>query len=206
MKLLQFVRIPAAFIAANWAGLLGVFLLVGAVPAFAGNQRVTSRLDEYADEAGMTVLRQLRRTWWRDLPATLAFWTALIAGVATVGVLVEVFDASTRVFFVGLLLPVYWAAGALLNCYVRAAATLSMEATRGDVTDEMLRLALRHPLRAATTVLLVIATTPVWILAPITVACGLSVPAWVLGSMWKAMSRSPRVEALETPALNPIGS
>lgn len=202
MKLLNFLRIPAAFIAANWAGLVGVLLLVGVVPAFAGNQRVTSGLDEHVDDAGVAVLRQLRRTWWRDLPATCAFWAALVLGAATVALMVGVFDAPTRVFFTGLLVPVYWGAGALFNCYVRAAATLPLEATRGDVTDEMLRLALRHPLRAAATMLVVAATTPVWILAPITIACGLSVPAWALGSLWAARSRSRALMPIETGVLS----
>lgn len=49
VDLVKFLRIPAAFIAANWAGLLCVLSVVGLVPGLAGNARVTADLDEHAD-------------------------------------------------------------------------------------------------------------------------------------------------------------
>ncbi|MGC0273735.1 hypothetical protein ACO0LV_12165 [Pseudactinotalea sp. Z1739] len=195
MRLIEFLRKPSAFIAANWAGLLGVLTVGGAVPAFAGNQRVTSSLATYADEGGVTVLRQLRHTWWRDLPATACFWVYVISGSGTVALMVGVFEAPTRVFFAGLLVPVYWVAGALLGCYIRAAATVPVHAPRGLVVDEMVHLALAHPFRALLTVPMVIATAPVWALAPLTVACGLSVPAWALSTVWgRGVAAPPRLD------------
>lgn len=184
MNLVAFLRIPAAFVSANWAGLLGVLCVVGTIPAFAGNARVVADLDEHADTSGRVVLRQLRRTTWRDLPVSLAFGAYVVVGVANVALLVAAFDGGTRVFLGGLLVPVYWVAGAALGAYVRAAGTVPLSATRGQVLEEAVRLMVTCPVRALLSVAVVIATTPVWILAPITIACGLSLPAWLLARLW----------------------
>lgn len=194
MRLLQFLRLPAAFIAANWAGLLGV-LCLGAVPAFAGNQKVMTDLDTHADDAGITVLEHIRRTWWRDLPLTLAFGAYVLLAIGTTALLALVFDAPARVFFAGLLVPVYWASGALLGSYIRAAALLPVTAARDEVTDTALALTIGHPLRALATIMIVLATTPVWVLAPLTIACGLSLPAWALNSLWTRPPRAQRPAA-----------
>lgn len=203
MNLVAFLRIPAAFISANWAGLLCVLTVVGAVPGFAGNARVMADLDEHADTSGRVVLRQLRRTVRRDLPVSLGFWAYVVVGVATVALLVNVFEGGTRVFFGGLLLPVYWVVGAAVGAYVRAAGTLPVTATRGEVVEESVRLVLRSPARALLSVVVVIAATPVWVLAPITVACGLSLPAWLLARTWgrvpTAADRRAEVDACRDP-------
>lgn len=191
MRLLQFLRIPAAFIAANWAGLLGV-LCLGAVPAFAGNQKVMTDLDTHADDAGITVLEHIRRTWWRDLPVTLAFGAYVLLALGTTAVVALAFDVPTRVFFVGLLVPVYLVAGALLAAYVRAAAVLPELASRSEVVEAAIALVLAHPVRALGAVALVLGTAPVWILAPLTIACGLSLPAWALNSLWTRPQRAQR--------------
>lgn len=183
MRLLGWLRVPAAFIAANWAGLVAVMTLVAVVPALAANQRVTGDLDRYGDEAGRTVLRDVRATWWRDLPVSLAFWAYVGAGVATVVILTAA-DPSTRVLFVGALVPVYWVGAALLGAYVRSAATSEPTASRREVVDELLRLLATHPVRALMTVPVVIATAPIWSLLPFTIACGLSVPAWAVDAVW----------------------
>jgi hypothetical protein len=184
MRLMRWLRVPAAFIAANWAGLLALAVL-GIVPAAAGTQRVMADLDQYADESGTVVLRQLRRTWWRDLPVSLAALVSLALAAATVAVLVGVFDGPTRVFFGGLLTPVYWVLAAAIAAYVRAAATLDLGASRGEVLDAAIALLLRHPVRALLTLPAVVLSAPVYVLPPLTVACGLSAPAWVLEQVWR---------------------
>lgn len=184
MRLMRWLRVPAAFIAANWAGLLAVVVL-GLVPAAAGNQRVMTRLDHHADEAGTVVLRQLRRTWWRDLPVSLGMLVYLGLGAATVALMVWAYDGPARVYFVGLLVPVYWVVGAAIAAYVRAAATLPLTATRAVVLSAAGQLALTHPVRALLTVPATLLTGPAYVLAPLTVACGLSLPAWVLAQVWR---------------------
>lgn len=194
MRLMRWLRVPTAFVAANWAGLLAVVGL-GLVPAAAGAQRVMADLDEHADDAGAVVLRQLRRTWWRDLPVSLSalFWLGILAG--TVALLGGATEGSVRVFLVGLLVPVHWVAAALLGAYVRAAATLEPGASRAEVVDEAIELALRHPVRALAAVLVVLLTAPAYLLAPLTVACGLTAPAWAVDQVWRArMAHTPHLQ------------
>ncbi|TDE97611.1 hypothetical protein EXU48_05395 [Occultella glacieicola] len=199
MDLNKLLRYPAAMVAANWAGLLGLLSLVGVIPAFAGNARVMADLDEHADTSGRVVLTQLRRTLRRDLPVSLGWWVFVLVGVATGWLMVTAFDGGTRVFFAGLLVPTYWVVGALFGAYVRAAGTTDLDAHRSEVLAEATRLVLTSPLRALATVLVVIVTTPVWVLAPITIACGLSVPAWLIAKVWgpatTAAQRRARADA-----------
>lgn len=184
IDLMRFLRIPAAFIGANFAGLACVLSVVGTVPGLAGNARVMSDLDEHADTSGMVVVRQVRRTLRRDLPVSLVAWLVVAAGAGTVWLMVNAFDGGTRVFFAGLLVPVYWVVGALLSAYVQAAGTLPLEAPRSAVVQRAGHLALTRRVRALLTVPLLLVLTPVWALAPLTVACGVSVPAWALGRLW----------------------
>ncbi|WP_420112256.1 hypothetical protein [Pseudactinotalea sp.] len=184
MRLMRWLRVPAAFISANWAGLLAIVVL-GLVPAAAGNQRVMSRLDHHADEAGTVVLRQLRRTWWRDLPVSLGMLVYLGLGAATVALMAWVYEGPVRVYFVGMLVPVYWVVGAAIAAYVRAAATMPLTATRTEVLSAAGHLALTYPVRALLTVPATVLAAPAYVLAPLTVACGLSLPAWVLAQIWR---------------------
>ncbi|MBZ2197737.1 hypothetical protein [Occultella gossypii] len=184
MDLNRFLRVPAALIAANWAGLLGVVSVVGVIPAFAGNARVMADLDEHADVSGRVVFAQIRRTTRRDLPVSLAWWAYVLLGAATAWLMVTAFEGGTRVFFVGVLVPVYWIVGALIGAYIRAAGTLGLGASRAAVTAEAGRLVFTAPVRTLMTVPVVLAMTPVWALPPITIACGLSLPAWALSKIW----------------------
>ena len=197
MDLNKFLRIPAAFIAANWAGLLAVLTVVGLVPGLAGNVRVVSDLDGQAETSGTVVLRQLRRTAWRDLPVSLALWVYAIAGAATVWLMVVAFDGGVRVFFAGVLIPVYWVVGALLAAYVRTAGTLPFDATRAEVFAETTRLVLTRPVRALAMVAGVLLLAPVWVLAPITIACGITLPAWLLGKVWGPSPMPTAAQRLE---------
>lgn len=185
MRLMRWLRIPAAFIASNWAALLAVAVL-GLVPAAAGTQRVMARLEHHADEAGAVVLRQLRHTWWRDLPVSLGMLGHLLLLSATVPVVVGGLEGPTRVFFVGLLVPVHWIAAAMFATYVRAAATQAMTATRAEVLEAAISLALVHPVRALLAVVALLAAAPAYVLAPLTIACGMSAPAWALDQVWRA--------------------
>lgn len=198
MRLLQLLRIPAAFIAANWAGLLGIVSLVGAVPSLAGTQKVMSSLEEHADTSGMVVVRHILRTLRRDLPATVALWVYVVLAISTTALLALVFDAPERVFFAGLGAPVYLVTGVFLTAYVRAAALLPTGASRTEVVQASIALLTRHPLRALGAALLVPATAPVWVLAPLTIACGVSLPAWAVDAVWTGVgrSRSPQLAIL----------
>ncbi|CAM3693151.1 hypothetical protein OCAE111667_22300 [Occultella aeris] len=203
MDLNRFLRVPAALIAANWAGLLGVVSVAAVIPAFAGNARVMADLDEHGDVSGRVVFAQIRRTTGRDLPVSLAWWAYVILGAATTWLMVTAFEGGTRVFFVGVLVPVYWMVGALIGAYIRAAATVSLDTDRAAVITEAGRLVFTAPIRTLLTVPVVLAMTPVWALPPITIACGLSLPAWALSKIWgpttTAAERRAEVDANHDP-------
>lgn len=138
---------------------------------------------------------------WRDLPVTFALWLYLVLAISTTAVLTLVFTAPERVFFAGLCVPVYWIAGALLATYVRAAAVLPPAASRREVVEATAALVAAHPGRSLATVAVVLATAPVWVLAPLTIACGVSVPAWAVNALWARPRRARaarRVVAVST--------
>ena len=44
----------------------------------------------------------------------------------------------------------------------------------------------RRPLAALMAPALIALLSPLWLLAPLTIACGFSVPPWVVGRLWGA--------------------
>lgn len=184
MKLLNFLRKPAAFIAANWVGLVILLTGVGVIPALAGNARAMSDLDEYADESGRVVLDQFRGTWRRDLPVSIGTLIMALAGIGTAWLAVAEFGVRERVFLVSLVTPIYFVACTFVIAYIRVAAVRSLTMPREDVLLGALELMVTRPARAFLQVPLMLVLTPVWILAPFTLACGLSLPAWLAGSLW----------------------
>ena len=68
--------------------------------------------------------------------------------------------------------------------------------TGGEVThlvaDHELQ---RVPVAALAAPALVVLLSPVWLLAPLTIACGFSVPPWILGRLWG----DPRADGARRP-------
>lgn len=185
--LIRFLRRPAVFFAANWAALVGVVSVVGLVPALASAVRATTHPDADDDVTFTAGLTHLRRTWRRDLPVTLGTWTflALLLGDA---IIVTSIDGGARVFLVGAVLPVAWAVTAWLTAYVTCAAEQGVD--RREVAGRATALVVRRPLRALLAPALVLVLAPVWLLAPLTIAVGFSLPPWVLARAWGAADDS----------------
>ncbi|GAA1312654.1 hypothetical protein [Brachybacterium tyrofermentans] len=180
--LVRFLTKPAAFLGANWAALLGILTVIGIVPALAGATRTTSDLEQYEDAAFTTTLGHVRRTLRRDAPMSILLLLVL-GGIGANALVLPSMAPSTRVFAVGLMLPVVWVMVALLSAYVVAAARDQL-ADRPTVVLRALALVARRPLSALLTPALVVVLSPVWLLAPLTIACGFSVPPWVVGRVW----------------------
>lgn len=180
--LVRLLTKPAAFLAANWAALLGILSVVGIVPALAGATRTTSDLAQYEDAAFRTTLGHVRRTLRRDAPMSILLLLVL-GGIGTNALVLPQMDASMRVFAVGLTLPVMWLMIALLSAYV-AAASRDQHAERAAIVLGAVTLVMRRPLAALVAPALVAVLSPLWLLAPLTIACGVSVPAWVVGRVW----------------------
>ncbi|MCC2593909.1 hypothetical protein LKO27_10885 [Tessaracoccus sp. OS52] len=183
MRLMNALRKPAGFIGSNWAGLLALLTVVGSVPALAGVLRVTDDLEDRSDDAFTSVWRHVRRTWRRDLPVSLGLLAYVGVLVINAVLLVEAYSGPSRVFFVGLLVPVAWLVGALLAAWVRVAAW-QPDATRSEVLHGTVALVATHPGRSLLTVPLFIACAPFWLLPPVTIACGMSLPSWVFSKLW----------------------
>ncbi|MGP5365456.1 hypothetical protein ACTXLB_19295 [Brachybacterium tyrofermentans] len=180
--LVRFLTKPAAFLGANWAALLGILTVIGIVPALAGATRTTSDLEQYEDAAFTTTLGHVRRTLRRDAPMSILL-LLVPGGIGANALVLPSMAPSTRVFAVGLMLPVVWVMVALLSAYVVAAARDQL-ADRPTVVLRALALVARRPLSALLTPALVVVLSPVWLLAPLTIACGFSVPPWVVGRVW----------------------
>lgn len=179
-RLLQTLRKPAAFFASNWAALVAAATLVGVVPALAGVMRVVTDLDRYEDEPFVTPLHQVRATWRRDLPVSLLLVVVLVLGALNTFAVTRV-EVGVRVAVVGFLVPVVWAACTFVAAYVAAASTQPVTAGRQDVLGLTAVLMRRRPVRTLLTPLFLVALAPVVLLPPLTVAVGLSLPAWFVG-------------------------
>lgn len=182
LGLIAFLRRPAVFFAANWAALLGVLSVIGIVPALAGATRATTCPDPEDDDATFTgVLRHVRATWRRDWPLSLAVIGFVALVVGDVAILLAA-DAATRVFLGGALIPVAWVVTAWLSAYVVSAADPT--ASRVEVVRTATLRCVRRPVRALLAPALVLLLSPVWLLAPLTIAIGFSLPPWVLARTW----------------------
>ena len=205
-RLLHTLRKPAAFFASNWAALVSVATIVGAVPGLAGVVRVVNDLDRYEDEPFMTPLRQLRATWRRDVPVSLLLVVVLVLGALNTYAVTQV-QVGLRVAVVGFLVPVVWAVGMFVAAYVAAASAQPLDATRHDVLGLAAVLMKRRPVRSLLTPLLLVALAPVVLLPPLTVAVGLSLPAWFMGewfgvAMWRRQL-DPDPDAAPAPTGGP---
>ncbi|MGP5304167.1 hypothetical protein [Brachybacterium alimentarium] len=180
--LVRFLNKPAAFFGSNWAALLGILTVIGIVPALAGATRTTADLEQYEDAAFTTTLGHVRCTLRRDGPAS-ALLLLVLGGIAANALVLPVLDPSTRVFAVGLMLPIMWVMVSLLSAYV-VSASRDQRSDRATIMLGALTLVMRRPLAALAAPALIVVLSPLWLLAPLTIACGFSVPPCVVGRLW----------------------
>ncbi|MBK0331016.1 hypothetical protein I8D64_06325 [Brachybacterium sp. MASK1Z-5] len=194
--LLRFFVVPGALIATNWAALLGALTVIGLVPALAAATRTTSRLREQPDVAFRSTLSRALGTLRRDAP-TSVLTVLMILAIGFDALFVASLPSPSRVFVAGILIPPAWATIAWISAYVRVAAE-SGTVSWFEVAREAMGLCVSRPLRAALAPAAVIALSPLWLLAPLTIACGFSVPPLVVGALWGAWgadAREPRTPA-----------
>lgn len=188
--ILRFFVVPGALIATNWAALLGALTVIGLVPALAAATRTMSRLREHPDSAFRSTVSRARGTLRRDAP-TSALAVLVILAAAFDALFVASLPAPSRVFAVGLLAPFAWATLAWISAYVQVAAEAATPSWF-DVAREAMGLCLSRPLRALLAPAAIIALAPLWLLAPLTIACGFSLPPLVIGAMWGPWREDPR--------------
>jgi hypothetical protein len=122
----------------------------------------------------------LRRDWLMSL----VLWALLALLVGNSVILAGLASGGTRVFLVGLALPPMWLVVSYLSAYVRTAAAQELTAPRGEVAGAALALMMRRPLRALLAPLAIIAVSPLWMLAPLTIAIGASLPPFLVAKVW----------------------
>lgn len=185
--LVRFLTVPAAFFASNWAAMVLLVTVVGAVPALVASTRTTGNLSEYADRAFRETLRSGLRLLRRDGLLSLLLWGLLALAVGNVLILTRFAEGGTRVFLVGIALPPTWAVVSLLSAYVVAAARSPLDASRSQVARSALALVTGRPVRALLVPAVIAALTPLWLLAPLTIAIGFSVPPHFVHRFWGAL-------------------
>ncbi len=175
--------------------------LVGVVPGLAGVMRVVTSLDRHVDEGFFTPMRQLRATWRRDLPVSLTFVVVAVMALVNLWAIINV-ESSVRVAVSGFLIPVVWVVTIMGSAYVAAASAQPWHASREQVLGLTAVLVKQRPVRALLTPLLLLGLLPVVLLPPLTVAVGLSLPAWVAGEWWGV--RRWREELDPAPDVKPL--
>lgn len=187
------LTIPAAFFATNWAAILLIITVIGAVPALIAATRTTTDLQAHADRGFRETLRVgvilLRRDWL----ISLAMWALVVLLVGNSLILTNLASGSTRVFLVGIALPPSWLAVSYLSAYVVAGAS-AVEAARGAVAARALALVMKRPVRALVAPAVILAVSPLWLLAPLTIAIGFSLPPFLVAKFWTPVT---------PPALSP---
>lgn len=171
--------------AANVVAFACCLAVVTVVPAWAGATRVVANVDASHREAPSVVLAQVRQTWRRDGWLSLA--AVVVAGLGLVS-LVSAYGYLSGMVRVGMLVVlalVHLVIAVLLASYVRSAGTLPMPATRQQVTEQAMRRIVEYPGRAVVSTLLMLVCAPVWVVAPLAVAFGLTLPIGLAHLVWR---------------------
>ena len=178
------LTIPAAFFATNWAAILAILTIVGVVPALVAATRTTTDLHTHADRAFRETLRATMILLRRDWILSLAMWALLILIAGNALILTDLATGSTRVFLVGIALPPTWLAVAYLSAYIVTAASKDLTTPRSEIATAALTLVMRRPVRALLAPAAIIAVAPLWVLAPLTIAIGFSLPPFLIAKFW----------------------
>lgn len=189
--LLRFLRMPALFIATNWALLICALTVLGLVPGLIAGAHVIRNRAEYSDRAFTATLRAALVRFRRDWPVSLAVLAMTTVMTVNIVLVVSMPAMGARVFFAGLIVPVVWVLIAGGSAYVAAAQLLDERAgpggtlaTRRAVLRQAAALMVLRPARMLVIPVVVIAVSPLWILPPITVAVGLSLATYLVTRAW----------------------
>ena len=178
------LRRSTGLAAANLVAFACSLGIVTALPAWAGAARVVSNLDEASDEPANVILSQikhtLRRDWWLSLVALAMIGTGVVSLLITWGW----FGGWLRVALILILVILYLAIALVLVNYTHAASTLPMEASYQQVIEQTMRRIVEYPRQSLLSALAVVLCAPLWLLAPLAVALGIVVPAWLVHRIW----------------------
>lgn len=178
------LTIPAAFFATNWAAILLILTVIGLGPALVAATRTTMDLRSHADRAFRETLCASVVLLRRDWALSLALWALLLLIAGNALILTDLATGGTRVFLVAISLPPTWLAVSALSAYVVTAAFKDLTAPRGEVAGAALTLIMHRPVRALLAPAAILAVSPLWLLAPLTIAIGFSLPPFLVARFW----------------------
>lgn len=171
--------------AANVVAFACCFGVVTALPAWAGATRVVANVDAARGEAPTIVLSQVKQTFRRDWWLSLAGVAAAVLGVVSAVTAYGYLSGVLRVAMLVVLGAVYLVIAVLFASYVRAAGTLPLPATRHQVSEQAMRRILEYPGRALVSALVMLLCAPVWLVAPLAVGFGLTLPIGLAHLVWR---------------------
>lgn len=85
-------------------------------------------------------------------------------------------------------MPPSWLALSGLSAYVVVAAASELTAPRREVARRALALVMTRPVRALLAPVVIIGVVPLWLLAPLTIAIGFSLPPFLVARFWERTS------------------
>lgn len=170
---------------ANLVAMVCMFGIVSALPAIAGVVRVLRDRTLERGDIVRTLLSHVRRTVGRDWPLSLALVACVMVGAVTLASVLGWFAGGTKWGLLGLTLLVYCTLGLLLAGYAQASGTLPPDAPRRDVMELAMRRIMASPGRSLLAVLVLVCCLPLWLLAPLAVVCGITLPVWLHNRLWR---------------------
>ena len=165
------------------ANLLGFVFALGVVtlaPGVAAAIWITRHLEDATGRPLDAALRHFklsfRRDWWVGLIAWIVF---MVCGSAIL-LTTAVSSPALMVLLLGIEALLYGAAGAVLATYVHSAGSISPLAPRYEVIALAGARLGSSPSAWIATGALVLVMIPVWVIVPIALSCGITLPAWLL--------------------------
>ncbi|QHK20589.1 hypothetical protein GU243_13570 [Pseudarthrobacter psychrotolerans] len=183
---LGLLRYPSSLFLANIAAILFLLPVVTWLSGLVGATRVLRSIGHTDDEAFLGVVRSVRKSWRRDLPAAAGI--PLAFGMVTANMLwLAGHPTSMSVVLLGAQLPILLALLAFAMNYIVLASEPDNDAlTAGVMVKSAVRAALRRPGRSLLAIVVGVACVPVMVLPPLTIACGLTLPVWFINAVLTA--------------------
>lgn len=180
---LGLLRYPSSLFLANIAAILFLLPVVTWLSGLVGATRVLRSIGHTDDEAFLGVVRSVRKSWTRDLPAAAGI--PLAFGMVTANMLwLAGHPTPMSIVLLGAQLPILLAVLAFtVNYIVLASEPENDVLTPSVMATSAVSAAMRRPGRSLLAIVVGVVCVPVMVLPPLTVACGLTLPVWFINGV-----------------------
>lgn len=171
--------------AANLLAFVCAILVLPLVPGFAAAVRVVREPDP--DGVRQTWVRtrdQVRQTFRRDWWIGVVLVGFIGLGAISLATAWAYFEGVVRIGLMVVVLAIHLLIITMIITYAHAAGTLPLNASGQQITT-LAMTRLRHgPVGLAVTAIVFVLGIPLWVVAPLALAFGLVLPAWLLTKVW----------------------